>query len=245
MKKQKVDRYNVTMIRSWMRDIDWFKNGKKVPLRGQYLILYARIWTLTQGASYYGIRAADLGAWAGLRKIQATALLNEMEDGGLIYKRPSNEPQGCEYNVMLPSVRTNGTDNLDIEGWMISDLGLTNANEILTYAIVYKYRHAEHGYFGKPGTIAKYWAGCTERTIQTVFAALKKRALIHVSTIYDGDDKWTVRKPNREVTRRYVHEDDPILDAVDQARRDGHEAVEIAWADARAARLGRRLAPNE
>ena len=70
MKKQKVDRYNVTMIRSWMRDIDWFKNGKKVPLRGAYLILYARIWTLTQGTDYYGVRAADLGAWAGLRKTQ-------------------------------------------------------------------------------------------------------------------------------------------------------------------------------
>lgn len=251
MKKQEIDRHDVTMIRSWMRDIDWCTDGKRIPLRGAYLILYARIWTLTQGASYYGIRAADLGAWAGLRKTQATALLNEMEAAGLIYRRESSEPQGCEYNVMIPSVRQNGTDNLDIEGWMISDLGLTNANEIITYAIVYKYRHAARGYYGTPGTIAKYWAGSSERTIERAFAALAARRsrgkpLIHIYTIHEGKTKYTVRKPDRNITARYVKENDPILDALEEARRNGHEAVELAYEDARAAaRSGRRLNPNE
>ena len=243
MKKVVIKNRNVTILSRWMREITWIdrKTGKAEHLAGARLLIWARIWTLSQDEPY-GVRAADIGVWAGLQKDPAQRNLDYMVEHGLLQRVPMN--QGYGYTAIAPEHDVDSDDSIEVKGWMVARIGLTTATEIIAYAIIYRDRHREHGYYGSPAYIAG-WAGCAERAVQYALSKLQScgmhGALVLTHWVYDARGRRRLaRKPNPEVFKKWVeaatNETRAVNpDAYDQiiaSRRAGHRQVERSYASA-------------
>lgn len=245
MEKTEIKNRHVTVIARWMREISWVdhETGKTEYLSGARLLIWARIWTMSQEEPY-GIRAADVGEWAGLKKDAAQNVLDYLVDHGLLTRVPMI--QGYGYTAVGPEADLDSDDKIEVTGWMVSRLGLRNATEIIAYAIIYRDRHREHGFYGSPAYIA-WWAGCSERSVQYALAKMQScgmhGAIVLTHWAYDSKGRRRLaRKPNpsaytgwvktaRDETRA-VNPD--VFERLEADRRAGHRRVERAYKDAAA-----------
>lgn len=236
MRRQPITPCQIAIVWDWMTELEYTDGGAIRRIPSAWIMLYARVWTLTQGASYYGIRAVDLGAWAGLRdKESIQDNLNQMVAAGLLRKAPAGV-QGCGYCAVVPHVR-DASWHVDVEGWMVTSLGLRSAAEIITYALVYSFRRG--GCWMTPKRIAAC-VGCTERYVSKVLARLQSASELHngCPLIVIGSDGH--RRPNAAIYRQYVRAaEDAIREAAGdiwdqekQRRRDGHRSVERQYRQA-------------
>lgn len=237
MKKTEIKNRNVTILSRWMREITWIdrKTGKKEYLTGARLLLWARIWILSQEEPY-GVRAADIGTWAGLKADAAQQALRYMTEHGLIRRVPMI--QGYGYTAVAPEHDVDSDDSFEVKGWMVSKLGLTTATEIIAYAIIYRDRHRVKGYYGSPAYIAG-WAGCTERAVQYALERLQSCG-IHGTLVlkhWTEDSKGRrrlARKPNTKVINEWVESaknetravNPDAYDQIVASRKAGHRRVE-------------------
>ena len=230
MRRQPITPCQIAIVWDWMTELEYTDGGAIRRIPSAWIMLYARVWTLTQGASYYGIRAVDIGAWAGLHdKKSIQANLDAMVTAGLLKKAPAGN-QGCGYCAVVPHVR-DASWHIDVEGWMVTDLGLKGAADILVYALVYSFRRT--GCWTTPARIAEA-AGCTERYVSKVLARLQAGSDLHGGQPLVVRDANGHRRPNADVYRQYVRAaEDAIREAagdvwdhMQRARADGHRAVE-------------------
>lgn len=243
MKKTEIKNRNVTILSRWMREITWIDNktGKEEHLAGARLLLWARIWTLSQEEPY-GVRAADIGTWAGLEKNPAQKNLDYMVAHGLLARVPMI--QGYGYTAVAPEHDVDSDDSFEVKGWMVTRLGLTTATEIIAYAIIYRDRHRPHGFYGSPAYIAG-WAGCKERAVQYALERLQSCGM-HGTLV---QKHWTedrqgrrrlARKPNTEVIKSYVEAskketravNPDAYDRIVAERKAGHRKVERSYKSA-------------
>lgn len=230
MRRQSITPCQIAVVWDWMPRMTYTDGDgaiRRIP--SAWIMLYARIWTLTQGATYYGIRAVDLGAWAGLRdKKSIQDNLNQMVAAGILRKAPAGN-QGCGYCAVVQNVR--GKWHIDVEGWMVTDLGLRGAAEILVYALVYSFRRG--GCWMAPKRIAAC-VGCTDRYASKVLARLQAGSELHGGQPLIVRDANGRRRPNADVYRQYVRAANEaiqaaagdIWDQMQQRRREGHRSVE-------------------
>ena len=239
MKKVEIRNRNVTVIARWMREISWVDKhtGKTENLTGARLLIWARIWTLSQDEPY-GVRAADIGVWAGLEKDASQNTLDYLVDHGLLRRVPMI--QGYGYTAVGPEADLDSDDKIEVMGWMVSRLGLRNATEIIAYAIIYRDRHRRDGFYGSPAYIAG-WAGCAERAVQYALAKLQSGTLVLTHWTYDSKGRRRLaRKPNPEICKTWVEAATSETravnpDAYDQimaSRRAGHRQVERSFSAA-------------
>lgn len=251
MQKNEILNRHVTVIARWMREISWVDKhtGKTENLTGARLLIWARIWTLSQDGPY-GVRAADIGVWAGLKADAAQQALRYMTEHGLLRRVPMI--QGYGYTAVGPETDLDSDDKIEIMGWMVTRLGLATTTEIIAYAIIYRDRHRRDGYYGSPAYIA-WWAGCSERSVQYALAKMQScgmhGTLILTHWVYDARERRRLaRKPNpaaytdwvktaRDETRA-VNPD--VFERLEADRRAGHRRVERAYKDA-AAEIGNAI----
>lgn len=243
MKKTTIKNRNVTILSRWMREINWIdhKTGKAEYLAGARLLLWARIWTLSQQEPY-GVRAADIGAWAGLKADAAQQALRYMTEHGLLQRVPMI--QGYGYTAIAPEHDVDSDDCIEVKGWMVSKLGIKTATEIIAYAIIYRDRHRAHGFYGSPEYIAD-WAGCEKRSVQYALEKLQSCGMhgTLVLTHWTEDSRGRrrlARKPNPEVFKEWVEAAKNETRAVNQdaydqivaSRKAGHRQVERSYKSA-------------
>lgn len=240
MKKTEIKNRNVTILSRWMREITWIDNktGKEEHLAGAHLLLWARIWTLSQEEPY-GVRAADVGTWAGLAKNPAQRNLDYMVEHGLLRRVPMI--QGYGYTAVAPEHDVDSDDCIEVKGWMVTRLGLKTATEIIAYAIIYRDRHRRDGFYGSPAYIG-WWAGCAERAVQYALGRLQSCGMhgTLVLTHWTEDSKGRrrlARKPNPEVYAGWMQRakadtraaNPDAYDRIVADRKAGHRKVERAY----------------
>lgn len=242
MEKTEIKNRYVTIIARWMREISWVDKhtGKTENLTGARLLMWARIWTMSQEQPY-GVRAADIGVWAALKKDAAQENLDYLVEHGLLKRVPMI--QGYGYTAVGPEADRDSDDSYEVKGWMVSKIGLKNATEIIAYAVIYRDRHRTHGYYGAPDYIA-WWAGCSERSVQYALARLQScgmhGTLVLTHEAYDRHGKKRIaRKPNPEVYKGWVKvakaatraANPDAFERLEADRRAGHRRVERNYKD--------------
>ena len=242
MKKVEIKNRNVTILSRWMREIRWIdhKTGGAEYLAGARLLLWARIWTLSQEEPY-GVRAADVGEWAGLKKDASQDTLDYLVEHGLLQRVPMI--QGYGYTAVAPEHDVDSDDCIEVKGWMVTKLGLRNATEIIAYAIIYRDRHRRDGFYGSLAYIAG-WAGCAERAVQYALARLQScgmhGTLVLTHEAYDRHGKKRLaRKPNPEVYAGWMQRakadtraaNPDAFERLEADRRAGHRRVERNYKD--------------
>lgn len=242
MKKVNIKNRNVTILSRWMREISWVdhETGNEEHLTGARLLLWARIWTLSQD-SPYGVRAADIGVWAGLAKDAAQRNLDYMVEHGLLQR--VTMIQGYGYTAVGPEADRDSDDSYEVKGWMVSKIGLKNATEIIAYAIIYRDRHRRDGFYGSPAYIAG-WAGCAERAVQYALSRMQScgmhGTLVLTHWAYDSKGRRRLaRKPNPEIFTKWVEAatnetravNPDAFERLEADRRAGHRRVERNYKD--------------
>lgn len=238
MKKHAICNRDITLLCRWMRDIAWadLYSGREEHLTGARLLIWARIWTLSQDNAY-GVRAADIGAWACLGKSAAAETLAYMVDHKLLERVPM--VQGYGYTAVGPKRDQDSDDEIEVRGWMVTQLGLRTATEIIAYAIIYCNRHRRDGYYGSPKYIAD-WAGVELRAVQYALARLQDATrhggpLVLTHSCVDRYGRTRLaRKPNSDIyigwverTRQETRNVAPgVFDQIVADRRKGHRSVE-------------------